>query len=65
LLTSADHEQGKQTWIEWREENPDIDPDLSDTELLRGQDLRNADLIGVNLRNADLSGANLSNADLN
>jgi hypothetical protein len=46
-------EQGVEVWNRWREENPDIRPDLSA-----------ADLSGVNLGGADLSGADLSGADL-
>ena len=40
--------QGVEVWNKWREENPQIKPDLV-----------NANLGGVNLSNADLSYANL------
>lgn len=40
--------QGVKVWNQWREEHPEIKPDLG------GVDLRQA-----NLREADLSGANL------
>jgi len=54
-------------WNQWREENPQLQPDLSETDL-SGADLRvvrsfktiaSADLHGADLRGADLSGANL------
>jgi uncharacterized protein YjbI with pentapeptide repeats len=50
--------QGVEVWNQWRENNPEVRPDLS------GADLVNADLSGANLVNADLSGADLVNADL-
>jgi hypothetical protein len=60
--------QGVHVWNRWREQNPEIIPDLSRAELvradLRRMDLRWADLIGANLRTADLRGANLSQAGL-
>ena len=54
---------GVQSWNKWREQQPDVTPDLS------GQDLKGWDLAGFNLRDANLSeaklkGANLSGADL-
>jgi uncharacterized protein YjbI with pentapeptide repeats len=66
-------------WNEWRDENPDIRPDLNRADLLRadlrgeanlcGADLRKAvllgaDLIKANLREADLRGADLTAAYL-
>lgn len=50
--------QGKEVWKEWRDENPDVTPDLFRT------DLRGANLIGANLSVANLSGAELFMADL-
>ena len=60
--------KGVEAWNAWREENPDLRPDLV------GANLRNAELSGVNLgwaklsrvrlSSADLSGANLAWADL-
>jgi hypothetical protein len=50
--------QGVAAWNAWRDENPDIRPDLT------GVDLAQADLSSANLTNADLSGANLVQADL-
>ena len=66
--------QGVTTWNEWRKNNPEIKPELSDANLidanLRGADLSWADfnganLIEANLAGADLSWANLSRANLN
>lgn len=45
--------QGVDVWNRWREENPDIKPDL-----------RKADLFGAVLKEANLSEANLSGANL-
>ena len=70
--------QGVEKWNEWREANPDVQPDLIEADLiganlsgailieanLIGADLRQADLIGANLSGAELSGANLRQADL-
>jgi hypothetical protein len=44
--------QGVDAWNTWRDENPDIRPDLS-----------NADLTGADLRQADLREAHLSRAE--
>jgi uncharacterized protein YjbI with pentapeptide repeats len=41
--------QGVDAWNEWRDENPDIRPDLGGTDLSR------ADIPGVNLSGANLS----------
>jgi len=65
-------------WNKWRNEKPNIQPDLSGADLtrlqlhkrnLRGADLHEANLSGINLpgadfRRADLSGAKLSGANL-
>ncbi len=70
--------KGFAAWNAWRDENPDIRPDLSVADLigadlseavlfranLSGANLRRANLIRANLIEADLSGANLSGADL-
>ena len=65
--------RGVQVWNRWREENPDIRPDLSGADLngvyllradLSGAKLIRADLSGAKLIRADLSGAHLSGADL-
>ncbi len=54
---------GVETWNTWREENPEIEPDLSVADL-SGVNLSVADLSGVNLSRADLSRASLIEADL-
>ncbi len=65
--------QGVEVWNRWREENPEIRPDLMQADLrevnldlanLSGTNLRRAYLYRANLRGADLSGANLCLADL-
>jgi hypothetical protein len=60
--------KGVAAWNAWREENPDIRPDLSGADLsgadLREANLREADLRQADLRQADLSGAILHDADL-
>jgi uncharacterized protein YjbI with pentapeptide repeats len=55
--------KGVDTWNAWREENPDIRPNLRRADL-NGADLNGANLSGVNLREAGLIKANLSGADL-
>jgi len=70
--------EGVKAWNEWRIENLDIKPDLSeanlrganlrwvilsDTDLIKA-DLSRADLGGANFRGANLSRADLSGADL-
>src|SRR5664280_566294 len=65
--------QGVEQWNEWREEHPDVHPDLRWADLdqadLSGADLSETNLTmtnlgGVNLRGALLYGANLNEADL-
>jgi TIR domain/Pentapeptide repeats (8 copies) len=60
--------QGVVTWNRWREENPDIKPNLTQADLhgvrLDRADLQRADLTGADLRRADLSEANLTRAHL-
>ena len=72
-------EQGVNAWNKWRDENPEIEPDLSDVDLsdkrlsnanfgdtdLRRSDLSNTDLRGANLVRADLRAANISKASFN
>ena len=55
--------QGVEAWNRWREDNPDIRPDLSEADLY-GADLSGADLFRANLRAAKLSGAYLFAANL-
>lgn len=50
--------KGVEAWNRWREENPNIKPNL------RGADLRAADLGGVDFRESSLDRANLSEANL-
>ena len=45
-------QQGLDNWNQWREQNPEIIPDLS------GMSLMEPDFMGANLRKANLSGAN-------
>jgi Pentapeptide repeats (8 copies) len=55
--------QGVETWNQWREEHPDIQPVLSYANF-RKSDLRNANLNETNLYTADLVRANLVGANL-
>ncbi len=50
--------QGVEEWNQWRKENPNLKPDLSNVELPQA-DLFGANLFGVNLIKANLFGANL------
>jgi hypothetical protein len=50
--------QGVTAWNAWRDENPDVRPDLSRASL------REASLAGANLRGANLSATDLTWADL-
>jgi hypothetical protein len=56
-------EQGTAAWNKWRDENPEIMPDLRGAAL-SGADLSSADLSGANLRGVDLRRANLGAAKL-
>lgn len=60
--------QGVAHWNQWRQEHPDITPDLSRADLrranLRRANLRRANLRQVDLSQADLGGAFLIGADL-
>lgn len=55
--------EGVAAWNVWRNENPDIVPDLSGANL-SGARLSGIDLSYADLRGIDLSYADLSNADL-
>jgi len=66
--------KGVATWNAWRDENPDIHPDVSEATLdgadltganLSGAILRRAFLVNAILDGADLSEANLGEASLN
>lgn len=50
-------------WNRWREENPEVNPDLYKADLVR-VNLAGANLKKANLRNANLRGASLTGADL-
>lgn len=65
--------QGVHVWNQWREDNPDIFPNLREANLnglilnkiyLRGADLHKADLHGTSLSVANLFEANLYEANL-
>jgi uncharacterized protein YjbI with pentapeptide repeats len=56
--------EGAASWNRWREENPDIIPELSGADL-RKADLKGYQLFQSNLAEADLSEADLRGADLN
>ncbi len=65
--------EGVEAWNAWRDENPDVMPDLVETNLsgvtlewanLFKADLTDATLFEANLFEADLSGANLTGASL-
>jgi uncharacterized protein YjbI with pentapeptide repeats len=55
--------KGVAAWNAWRDENPNIPPDLTGANLT-GADLTYANLSGADLTKANLSMANLSNAFL-
>jgi uncharacterized protein YjbI with pentapeptide repeats len=72
LMANDEHvallKQGVDTWNAWRDENPDVQPDLNGANLrganLRGANLRGATLGMANLIRADLGGATLNGANL-
>lgn len=47
--------QGRDAWDSWRNQNPDIVPDLSEADL-RGADMKFANFRRANLRGAQLAG---------
>ncbi|HEU5379435.1 MAG TPA: toll/interleukin-1 receptor domain-containing protein [Ktedonobacteraceae bacterium] len=55
--------QGVKVWNTWRQEHPEIRPDLSKANL-KEADLGEVDFTEVNLNRANLSEANLGRADL-
>ena len=71
--------QGVDEWNQWRKENPEIEPDLSEIDLsdmklnnanlsdtdLRRSILRNTDFRGSSLVRADLRAANINKASFN
>jgi len=82
-MSNAKHfeivKQGVQAWNDWREDNPEIEPDLSESDLgnmklnnanlndtdLRRSDLRNTDFRDASLVRADLRAANIYQASFN
>ena len=66
--------QGVEKWNQWREEYPDIAPDLTGACLrdinipnanLQSVQLSKADLVRINLRGANLSYSNISQSNIN
>lgn len=55
--------EGVAPWNQWREQNPDVQPDLHEANLSMA-DLREANLSEADLSGADLSATALSGADL-
>ncbi len=55
--------QGVEAWNAWREENPEIEPELWEVDL-QGADLQGADLDDANLDDARLDRARLDGASL-
>jgi uncharacterized protein YjbI with pentapeptide repeats len=55
--------QGVDAWNKWREEHPEVRPNLGGANL-RDTDLREANLFGVDLSEANLSSANLYQVQL-
>ncbi|MGK7894259.1 MAG: pentapeptide repeat-containing protein [Xenococcus sp. (in: cyanobacteria)] len=56
-------QEGVEAWNKWRENHPDVEPNLSGANL-RNFNLTGANLFFVNLDGADLKGANLKDAIL-
>ena len=54
-------DQGVKVWNKWREENVNVQVDLSKADLA-GANLEGADLSGANLEETDLSGTKLKDA---
>ena len=54
---------GVEQWNQWREQHPEIRPDLSE-ENLEGQDLKGIDLSHAHLLRSNFSMSNLENSDL-
>jgi hypothetical protein len=55
--------QGAEAWADWREFNPDVNPDLGGAQL-SGRDLGSSDLVCTNLTRADLRRAKLTQCNL-
>ncbi|MEM7759843.1 MAG: pentapeptide repeat-containing protein [Cyanobacteria bacterium P01_A01_bin.40] len=50
--------EGVKVWNQWRKDNPDIEPDLSRSQL------KDANLYGINLSRVNLTGVDFTGADL-
>jgi len=57
-------QQGINAWNAWRNEHPEVQPDLSGA-MIGGANLTGANLHDADLRNAILNGADLTEANLN
>ncbi len=66
-MASEEHieilKQGIAYWNKWRDENPDVEPDLSNLHILEVVDITTG-LSGINLSNAYMSGCDFFAADL-
>jgi len=66
-MANPDHleilNQGEKAWNQWREDNPEVIPDLNNVDLT-GIDLTGIDLSGVNLKRANLVLATLTDTIL-
>src|SRR5215469_3052737 len=57
--------EGVDTWNQWRRENPEIEPDLSSTDIFsKVWPHLGSNLSGVNFRHINLSGSGLSRLNL-
>ena len=57
--------EGTGVWLEWRQNHPDIRPDLNGADL-GGADLQEANLRGADLRNVEgLTQDQIESADIN
>ena len=71
-MPNSDHyeilQTGVESWNQWRDGHPEIEPDLGDADLsglkLNTINFSDTDLRRTNLTKADLRGANLVRADL-
>ncbi len=55
--------QGVEAWNKWHKENPDVEPNLSEADLLKAY-LKKANLSKTNLKNAELEGSNLVDTNI-
>ena len=66
-------EQGVEVWNRWRDENPDVEPDLSEQVFERKQwqainlfsaNLRSVELVGIDLNEADMTDCTLADSSI-